>query len=383
MKTLPLSKHRYHCTSHGTWRPSEEFSFFHLSSCDAESGALKNAWGHIIHKTYLDIITWTSIATEITRLESLRASLNIDQHPLSKRLPSEYENAMGRFFYLVAFLWRLAVKDLYHVVLSSPKLANYFEFVVSTKGPFATIKLKQSMKDQWPPVLHTLVDLAGKETARYMGAMSVLEEMQRVVESDPYHCASIQAQMMEELPKLAAIAQIRDAQHLHQPSVQSDEDSFTVISECAAQVQTIEDLENDLAGLLTTEHLLQMSDLNYPAWKKRTSQNVAQMRLAEANLDLFWERLDKKLLARSGKTLAQYIDNKITHRDLIRTPPWQPSKEEHQQARATPKPYHQQYTILANNTLRRLRVSYTPHRKKSRRREALLIQTGYHRRRYQ
>ena len=52
--------------------------------CVTESSALKNAWIHIVHKTCRDIVIWTMIATEITRLESLRASLHIDQHPLSK-----------------------------------------------------------------------------------------------------------------------------------------------------------------------------------------------------------------------------------------------------------------------------------------------------------
>ena len=238
----------------------------------------------------------------------------------------------------MALLWQRAIKDLYHLVISSPKLFEYFDFVPSTKGAFATIKPNRSMKDQWPPIIHVLVDLRREDTSTFMGTMSMLEEMQRVVESDPYHCASIHVQMMEEIAKLAALAQIIDAQYRHQPDVHPNQDSDIVIADYRARLQTIDDLEVDLGEFLMNKHLLPISDFKYPAWKKQTSQNVEQMRWAEAKLDMFWQHLNEKLLGKYGKTLMDYMDNKVAHRDIARTPPWQPSKEQQQQPRETPKP---------------------------------------------
>ena len=157
----------------------------------AGGGALKSAWVHVIHKTCRDVVTWNSIATEISRLEMLRASLHIDQRPLSKRLPPEYENAMGRFMCMMTFLWRLAVRDLGYVAASSPKLVDYFDFAHSIEHGFSTVQLKESLEDEWPPILHFLVDIGREETSEFMGSMSMLEEMQRTVNSDQYHCAPV------------------------------------------------------------------------------------------------------------------------------------------------------------------------------------------------
>ena len=137
--------------------------------------------------------------------------------------------------------------------------------------------------------------------------------------------------MMEGLSKLAALAQIRDAQHRHQPGVQSNQGTDTVMAEYMAQLQPIINLEHDLGAVNITRYLKPMSDFNYPAWKKRTCQNVEQMRRAEAKLNMFWEKLDEKLLGKYGKTLAQYMDNNVPRREIVRTPPWQPSQEQQQQ----------------------------------------------------
>ena len=95
---------------------------------DREIDTFNNTLSHIVIKTCRDIVTWAAIADEISKLETLRISLGLDQRSSSKRLPPEYEDAMGRFFCLVGFLWRFSVKDLYRVALTSPTLAVYFSF---------------------------------------------------------------------------------------------------------------------------------------------------------------------------------------------------------------------------------------------------------------
>ena len=296
-----------------------------------------NAWCYIVNKTSRNVVTWTAIADEISKLDTLRISLDIDQRSLSKRLPPEYEDTMGRFFCLVGLLWCFSVKDLLRVAMTSPNLAVYFSFSIGFNGAGSQFKLNKSLKNQWPPFIKVVEDLMDEDTCNLMGSMSMLEEMLRIVNSDPYHCASIQPQMIEEIPKLAALAQIRDALPQHQPMIQSDQDFVAVTDEYWEKVRTINDLERDLAGLRMKPSVLPISDFNYPVWKKRTCQNVTQMRLAEAKLDAFWKELDEKLLGQYGRTLTQYMDDKVTRRDIARTPRWQPTKEQQQQPRETTK----------------------------------------------
>ncbi|KAI4193136.1 MAG: hypothetical protein LQ350_008456 [Teloschistes chrysophthalmus] len=91
------------------------------------------------------------------------------------------------------------------------------------------------------------------------------------------------------------------------------------------------DLEKNLGGTSLGPYPKPSNAFVYPAGRRWTLQQVEQMRSAERKLDAFWDRVDaSKMRSRTGKTLLQWLGQRVTIRDLRRTGPWQP---------VTPKPF--------------------------------------------
>ncbi len=67
--------------------------------------------------------------------------------------------------------------------------------------------------------------------------------------------------------------------------------------------------------------------LNYPVHKARSKARVEVMRAAEANLDKFWDAVDKAFETKTGVPKHFFIKECILEgRQLQRTPPWEDSK---------------------------------------------------------
>ena len=288
---------------------------------------LKFAGQNVIRCACRDVILWDAIASDLNEIEKERNKLEAHIE-LSKRLPRNYEQALESLIGLTGPVWKYAVRDMHLVLMSSTEFIQFFEFVRSEDGEYADLKVKKSTKDQWPQILQMLVDLTDLHKTQLMGALNMLDEMERVMNSDKTQRDMIGAEMAKEISKLAAFAQIRDSLARHQPTIQCFQDTEKVVHRQMARLQPIDDLENILRHVSFAKYADPISSITYPANKKRTFQHIEQMRLAEQKLDFFWEHVDKHFVATTGKTLRQWMGSRLSARELQRTEPWQPTDQE-------------------------------------------------------
>ncbi|KAL8678420.1 MAG: hypothetical protein Q9186_005228 [Xanthomendoza sp. 1 TL-2023] len=321
------------------------------SSRMVELAASRLACIHVVHETCQDVILWQAMEAELLKVQAVAVGLDAE-FELTKRLPPIYEKAMESLVSLTLLTWDIAVSGMYRVLLSSPAFVDLFPMASVENGRFKDFKLPhESTRDSWPPILHLLVDL-GSENKRTMGALNILDEMERLMISDMVQRTMISTQMAKEISKLAALAQIHDSLRRHQPSIQVTQESGPLLQEQSARLRVIKDLERYLMGESLGPFTKPSSGFVYPVGNKRTSHQVDQMPRAEAKLDGFWQQVDKKIMNHTRKTLLQWMGDRIRVRDLHRTQPWQP--EAPKPVRPAPETLFQPFPISAPSSTERL-----------------------------
>ncbi|KAL8865352.1 MAG: hypothetical protein Q9198_009362 [Flavoplaca austrocitrina] len=177
-----------------------------------------------------------------------------------------------------------------------------------------------------PPILDLLSSFYDTKKVNMMGALNVLDKLGRLMETDPVQRNLISAESIKEISKLAALAQIHDAFVRHQPTIQiTSQDPELVLHHHYGRFKVINNLEGYLAGTSLGSYTKPASSFTYPVGKKPTPEHTEQMRQAKSKLDDFWDKVDKrKLLPKTGKTLVQWLGNRVTVRTLHRTESWKP-----------------------------------------------------------
>ena len=288
---------------------------------------LDNACISLVCDACSEVIIWDWITLELIELENIKGSLD-GEIKLDKRLPLKYERAMQRFMVLTRRVWMNAVTTLHRALLSSPDFHAFYKIIPGRdKRHYIGFKLDETTKDSWPAIL-ILVHGLNLQPAMMLGYLNILDEMERLISSDPIQRAMINTRVAREISRIAALAQIMDAVIQHQPKVQVHQDFNDLILEYKAQAKVLEDLGDFFRTIPIplAAYTKPRSAFKYPAEKKRTSQHVEQMRLAEAKLDAFWEQVDLTFVKFSGKTLQQWMGKSLSAREVQRTKEWQPDE---------------------------------------------------------
>ena len=293
-------------------------------SSNVDDVVIKNACIGLICDTCSEVIMWDWITLELIELENIKSSLEMEIK-LDKRLPLKYEMALERFMALTCFVWRKAVAALHRVLMSSPDFRGFYTTIPEQE--YATFLLDEKTKDSWPTIL-ILADGLDLRTAKMLGYVNILDEMEHLIISDPTQRAMINTCIAREISRIAALAQIRDAIVQHQPTIQVTQDYTDLYFECKAQAKVLKDLQQIFATIPLVAYTKPRSAFRYPAEKKRTSQHVEQMRLAEAKLDAFWEQADHGFVNCTGKTLQQWMGKSLPAREVRRTKEWQPDEDQ-------------------------------------------------------
>ena len=288
--------------------------------------ALAHDCADVVFYSYRDVVIWDAIMTYLTKLESAKANLKVEIQ-LSKRLPRDYEVALGNFMCLMSVVWRYATKELYRSMMSSPSFQEFYE-VVSLEDGSDSLRLNESTSDDWPLILKLLNTLVDIRTVEIWGGVSILDKMERIVESDPVQYAMIGTNIRRQISRMAAFSHIWDTLRRHQPAfVGGHQESFEELHrDCFSQFKVIDELEDIVPRIRLGAHTKPRSAFEYPAGKKRTMQHVKQMHLAESKLDAFWSQVDVSLVRKTGKTLRGWLGSKLTARTIQRTPPWLPEE---------------------------------------------------------
>ncbi|KAL8688951.1 MAG: hypothetical protein Q9224_004760 [Gallowayella concinna] len=316
-----------------------------------EIAALKQACIHLVHETCQDVILWQAIEVKLREVQALAVGLDAEIE-LAKRLPPVYEKALESLVALTTLAWDTAVTGMYRVLMSSPAFIDLFHMDSVENGRYKDFNLPhESYRHNWPSILHLLVDL-GSEKKQTMGALNILDEMERLMTSDMAQREMINTQLAKEISKLAAFAQIHDSLCRHQPTIQATQEAGPLLQEQFARLKVIDDLEGYLMGESLGLFAKPRSSFVYPVGHKRTLHQVDRMRRAEAKLDIFWEQVDKKMMNHTRKTLLEWMGDRIAVRDLHRTQPWEP--EAPKPVRPAPETIFQPFPMPAPSSTERL-----------------------------
>lgn len=270
---------------------------------EGEPSAQMQAGIHIVLDVCHDIIVWEAIDADLEKLKTLKDGLSTE-FQLSERLPPDYEEALENFIPLIFVAWKYAMKSVLRVMISSHKLIDYFDMVPAPHGRHTDFSLRKSATTT--PILRVLADLNETGKTTMMGALNILDEFERILESDTVQRDLIDTDLIRGISKLAALSHIQDALVRHQPTIQAVSlDHELLIRHHVDRLGVINELEEHLAGTSLGPYTKPNSAFVYPVGKKPTLEHVDQMRRAEAKLDNFWDQVDNcKLMPRTGKNFS-------------------------------------------------------------------------------
>lgn len=323
----------------------------------------------VVGDAYLALVIWDDIERQIGSLQSLMKTYESEIRP-GNDLPSELEDAFYKLiFYLKEGTIILSDKLQMGIPASLP-LRSYFDRVQQPNESVIELKHRGSLvanktREHLMLILFTLWD---HQMLQLVGLHPLMDELERLVQTD------------------------RGVKELLSPWVMSTISDLSVMSECQHQIchfepwaatfefgmiQKLDQVEgyhkefmdkwdsfcNGFKGISLSNLGTPTNKFLYPVDKRRTRQTVEVMRLAEANLDTFWNAVDAYIVNQSGIWQHESVHFFLYgDRTLHRTSEWvepmkevQPELTDNARREESKIPLSQLYSELEQRTQRTVR----------------------------
>ncbi|KAI0141523.1 hypothetical protein BJ166DRAFT_604128 [Pestalotiopsis sp. NC0098] len=237
---------------------------------------------------------------------------------LTKELPGEYHTALLKFrFYLLRTVER-TLQALDTISRASPPLRQFFarEPPEYDAPDMMTIMPSSTKRDNTTRYVLWLLNILGGdgEDLRICGLTTVTDELERLLRSDPKALgliSSLTAKIIGELSILKREQAIAKDFSQHNRVVEDTARAF--------------DNGNKPGAPLGAWNLGNPSDgrFQYPLDKRRNKANTERLRTSEANLDAFWNAVDRMMAQKvPSLTRSTYKRFSTQPRRLERTPEW-------------------------------------------------------------
>lgn len=170
--------------------------------------------------------------------------------------------------------------------------------------------------------------------------------IERIMRHDTKQRDLITTEVAKTLSETAAIGEIHTRLSRHQPRIQLPKDLDSSIAKVESRIEIINMIYDMLDAIKLGAFVTPFQDFEYPPLGK-TQKNVDKIRAEEAMLDTFWRETDQHCAQTTGKTLIGLMEDRITEREIERTPPWQPPivRPKHKKV-AAPKPTAEEIEAL-------------------------------------
>ncbi|PVH94037.1 hypothetical protein DM02DRAFT_603094 [Periconia macrospinosa] len=290
--------------------------------------------GNVLATAYLSLEVWSELHTQVKELRTLQGRYE-HQITADAELPEEYLNALLRFRHYLNQASKDPIGQLKHCAYSSPPLRHLFVRIppVDPSTPMIQVTRKPGVKLEkleteliW--LLQTLIE--DGSTLFLVGLTNVVDELERLIQSDPKAKALISSHVADVFSDLSVISEALRQLKIYQPWAQTFEHAL---------VDKQEGIEKEFAqhtqawGLVMSaidgpnrKDIVRLGEptagrFDYPVDKHRKQANVDAMRSAEQNLDAFWRAVDESMSGREiGDTaLWRLLSQEKT---LHRTPEW-------------------------------------------------------------
>ncbi|KAJ4001443.1 hypothetical protein F5050DRAFT_1891180 [Lentinula boryana] len=310
----------------------------------------------LIGNAYTSLLQWQLIEQQLEQVERLRTKY-ASQITNQKALPSEYDDHMSHFqYFLQQFLITGPVKDLKMGAFGSPPMRPWFNRYPQDPnstmiGIHSSAMYQNSPSSVRPQVIELISLLLDEKQSVLMGRHIILDEIDRLLRSDPKERACITSWVLNYLSEMSSISEFLRQLEFHQPRIgcnttfpvdlehiiPDDPDFFdgrSVLYEKTSEPLTRitspmkqRDVRGRVMALVDPATSANNTPLgngkfNYPVHKKASQAVVEQMRRAEAELDAFWAKFDGIVERRTGKKPNILLREFVDQREVERTPQW-------------------------------------------------------------
>lgn len=279
----------------------------------------------VVLDAYKRLVMWDTFSSDLRDLLRHRDILGL-QESSTKRPPKEYMDALTNFLMLQRVLILTPKKDLELSVSFSQPLEQYYELESVLPSPAKiSLRRKQLMPGQTPPILLLIDTLLDENKSFLMGTSNITDEMERLMDSESSQRKLISATVAKRLSEVSAIGELQSYLDQHQPSIVMPKDLKACVDEAQQRVQVIEEIKGIFTNLNLAHKTTDDPQVDYPIGRASSAHNTEKMRLAEGSLDGFWRDVDVHCELSCGKTLNGLMGARIGNRQLLRTSPWQPT----------------------------------------------------------
>ena len=304
-------------------------------------------WGRVlgneISAAYLQLEIWSALRARSTKLRALQERYG-EAIKTKDELPSDYMDALLEFQHWLNQCAKGPIGMLKVAFVASPPIRSYFRREPEN-DPTVTrivtlqrenVKLDKVQKDLfW--LLTTLWE--DGQALFLMGITNLLDELQRLLNTHATANQMISSYIANLLSDLSVVCECLRQLQNYQPWANTFEDEMVgrrddIQKNFARRTEPSARMLNATGDCQTT--MAQYGNPNqvrfhYPVDKRKTRENVEAMREAEANLDVFWAKVDETMNRKLGNHLkGTALYALLTQaRALQRTPEWaEPRKDE-------------------------------------------------------
>ncbi|KAK3048401.1 hypothetical protein LTR09_010232 [Extremus antarcticus] len=293
--------------------------------------------GNVVTSAYLNLELWNELHSQVQHLQSLKAkheaSISIDED-----LQEEYLDALLKFQHYLDQASKGPLGQLKTCVPASPAFRSWF--MRAPNGDPAYTKMQISSKpnmnlSQFEGELLWLLRVLWNDGHELFlaGLSNVVDELERLVQSEPKAKAMISSFIAEHIADLAIVTEAMRQLQIYQPWAAMFEEQMVdkkegIMKEFAKTAEPWGCLLNATEGLYHSK-IMRCGDPSdqkfyYPVAKRRTKENTEAMRSAEKQLDAFWFAIDQNLQTTAGSRIDGTTLRKLLAqpRTLQRTPEW-------------------------------------------------------------
>ncbi|KAF7118920.1 hypothetical protein CNMCM5793_008556 [Aspergillus hiratsukae] len=287
---------------------------------------------NVVPEAYMSLEMWSTLHSLVADLRQLIAKYQ-DRISPEKDLPTDLYNA---FVYLKYVLEQFAIGPVNQLKIAapaSPPLRSLFARQPQQAGTskmIAETRPGVSRTDNQGGLLCILETLWDSHKVHLAGRKTLMDELERLVQSDPKNKELVSSQVASIISDLAVMSECIHQIDLYQPWASTFENGF---EERRDEIQKeYSNLTSGWDKFLVSFEGTSLAKLgspedgrfHYPAEKRRNRENVELMRSAERNLDAFWRAVDSLMPVTRGMTRRNAVYKVLTRipGNLQRTPAW-------------------------------------------------------------
>ncbi|KAL8646665.1 MAG: hypothetical protein Q9226_006761 [Calogaya cf. arnoldii] len=300
-------------------------------STKLSSTAFNEALCEVLITAYSNMFYWQAVSRLFDQLMMIcTEQRTIIRH--GEVLPDAYSEASSRLAHVLDTIMGRYLDDLPNFMAAVPTFNQQICKTFQPDGRLIWTMNRNSADYLYWLFTELTIGKGTQQKQQICGLSNLTQEIENLITKDKQQKKRLTRGIIRLISDVAVIAELQRQLGLSScteyilTAFSSQKEKSAWEKSCVGPLREINDVfcdsiwsaqESGFAPLVTDLRVFK-----YPSDKPRTAANTEKMRSAEHALDVLWERVDERVVGKTGKTLKEMGDGKIQHRDIQRTPPW-------------------------------------------------------------